>query len=169
MKKILSICALGGVFLSASATVSAVQFTHASALQPSLAWFGWFKSDKKEEATEAEAKVAEAAEATQAADEEQGGIKVAELRKLAEDTLKTLQSKRGELEKVAALLKEIPLSEQLSAKAREYQGQVSDLTTQINALREQAQGYIAQLEAMGVPVDSLVASMSEALQGASAR
>lgn len=168
MKKILSICALGGIFLSASATASAVQFTHASALQPSLAWFGWFKSDKKEEATEAEAKVAEAAEATQAADE-QGGIKVAELRKLAEDTLKTLQSKRGELEKVAALLKEIPLSEQLSAKAREYQGQVSALTTQINALREQAQGYIAQLEAMGVPVDSLVASMSEALQGASAR
>lgn len=164
MKKLLTLCALGCLLSSAQTAAHAAAHAMAPAIQPPLAWFGWFKRDKKEDATATEA----TATAEAATVEESGGLKAADIRKMAEDTLKLIQSKRGEFEQVAAALKQIPLPEQMGAKAREYQKQATALTSQINDLRKQAEGYIEQLEAMGVPVDSLVASLNQMLTADSA-
>lgn len=145
----ITIAMMGGMASAAMPIQTKLPTAHvvtATINQPVLAWFGWFKRDKSE-----------------SADAKDDAAKAAELRKLAEDALKLISSKRSELTQAAAALQQIPVTQQISPRAREYQAHVRTLTGEIDQLRQQAEGYIDQLKAMGVPVDNLVASLTDAL------
>lgn len=161
MKKFSMILVFAVLLTGAQSGLSAAPVTLAGGVHPPVAWFGWFKRNKKDDAQSAQP----AAAGGSASAEQAGGLKAAELRKVAEDTLRLIRSKRGELEQVTALLKQIPLPEQMGAKAREYQKEVAALTGQIQELRQKAETTIGQLRAMGVPVDQLVASLNDMLAG----
>lgn len=172
MNSTLKILTIAGASLIASGSMHA-SFVATPATTPVAFIFGWGKSKEEKAAEkaaeEAEAKTAAesmaaakaaagAAEGTAAAKagEKANGIDIAELKKKALETMELINSKRGELEAIAATLRAIPLPEQMSAQARAYQAQVASLTSQISDLRAKLEGYTDQLRAMGVPVDAFL-------------
>ena len=66
-----------------------------------------------------------------------------------------IMAKKGEIEKVAAKLKEIPITEQLGEEAKGLQTEISNLNNVISALSERFQIYFSKLQEKGGDVSGL--------------
>jgi Fe2+ transport system protein B len=69
-----------------------------------------------------------------------------QLRAMALTYKETIAAKKGELEKLAAQLKEIPVTELLGEKAKQLKTNVDSLTKSIDALKQRFDVYYAKLK-----------------------
>jgi hypothetical protein len=60
-----------------------------------------------------------------------------------------IAAKKGEVEKLAAKLKDIPVTEMLGEKAKELKADIDNLNKSISALRERFEVYYQKLKAEG--------------------
>ncbi len=80
----------------------------------------------------------------------------AALRASAEKYQKALAGKQGELDKVVASLKDIPVTEMLGDKAKTLKDDMARLSTSITALSERMQVYVAELKSKGGDVSAFM-------------
>ena len=79
----------------------------------------------------------------------------AKLRKMAEAYKDAITDKKAEVEKVAAQLKEIPLTKMLGAEAKELKGEMDQLNKSVSALTERFKIYYDKLKEKGGDVSGL--------------
>jgi hypothetical protein len=80
---------------------------------------------------------------------------VAQLKAKAMEYKDALVAKKADIEKVAAKLKEIPVTEQLGADAKALQADIANLNKSVSALTERFQIYYNKLKEMGGDVSGL--------------
>ncbi len=78
-----------------------------------------------------------------------------QLKARAMEYKEALVAKKAEIEKVAAKLKEIPVTEQLGAEAKTLQADIANLNKSVTALAERFQVYYNKLKEMGGDVAGL--------------
>jgi chromosome segregation ATPase len=76
-------------------------------------------------------------------------MNVEQLKAKAMEYKEALVAKKAEIEKVAAKLKEIPVTEQLGAEAKALQTEITNLNKSVGALTERFQIYYNKLKEMG--------------------
>jgi uncharacterized coiled-coil DUF342 family protein len=86
---------------------------------------------------------------------EAGKMNVEQLKAKAVEYKDAIVAKKAELEKVAAKLKEIPLTQQMGAEAKALQGDLANLNKSVVALTERFQVYYNKLKEMGGSVSGL--------------
>jgi hypothetical protein len=69
-----------------------------------------------------------------------------QLRAMAVTYKEAIVAKKGELEKLAAQLKEIPVTEMLGEKAKQLKANIDSLTKSVDALKERFEVYYAKLK-----------------------
>lgn len=79
----------------------------------------------------------------------------AKLRKMVEAYKDAITDKKAEVEKVAATLKEIPVTEMLGAEAKELKGEIDQLNKSVSALTERFKIYYDKLKEEGGDVSGL--------------
>jgi len=73
----------------------------------------------------------------------------AKLRKMAAAYKDAITDKKAEIEKVAAKLKEIPVTKMLGAEAKELKGEIEQLNKSVSALTERFKIYYDKLKEKG--------------------
>jgi hypothetical protein len=69
-----------------------------------------------------------------------------QLRDMAVTYKEAVVAKKGEVEKIAAKLKEIPVTELLGEKAKQLKANIDNLTKSVDALKERFDVYYAKLK-----------------------
>jgi uncharacterized lipoprotein YehR (DUF1307 family) len=82
-------------------------------------------------------------------------LNVEQLKTKAIEYKDAIVAKKAEIEKVAAKLKEIPVTEQLGAEAKTLQTEIANLNKSVTALTERFQVYYNKLKEMGGDVAGL--------------
>lgn len=80
---------------------------------------------------------------------------VAQLKAKAVEYKDALVAKKAEIEKVAAKLKEIPVTEQLGTEAKALQTDIANLNKSVTALTERFQVYYNKLKETGGDISGL--------------
>lgn len=80
---------------------------------------------------------------------------VEQLKAKAMEYKDAIMAKKAEIEKVAAKLKDIPLTEQLGTEAKALQNDIADLNKAISNLSERFQIYYSKLQEKGGDVSGL--------------
>ena len=78
-----------------------------------------------------------------------------ELMAAAEKYKNALVAKKGELEKIAGKLKEIPVTEMMGEKAKSLKADIESLSQSVDALTERFDIYYEKLKEKGGDVSSL--------------
>lgn len=78
-----------------------------------------------------------------------------QLREMAMKYKDAIVAKQGEIEKVTAKLKEIPLAEKLGEEAKALQSDIADLNASITALKARFDVYYEKLKAAGGDLSGL--------------
>jgi uncharacterized coiled-coil DUF342 family protein len=82
-------------------------------------------------------------------------MNVEQLKAKAMEYKDAIVAKKAEIEKVAAKLTEIPVTEQLGAEAKALQAEIADLNKAVAALTERFQIYYNKLKEMGGDISGL--------------
>ena len=82
-------------------------------------------------------------------------MNVEQLKAKAMEYKEALVAKKAEIEKVAAKLKEIPITEQLGTEAKSLQADIANLNKSVTALTERFQVYYNKLKEMGGDISGL--------------
>ena len=69
-----------------------------------------------------------------------------QLRSMAMSYKEAIVAKKGEVEKLAAKLKEIPVTEMLGAEAKEIKSEIDNLNKSVSALKERFEVYYDKLK-----------------------
>ena len=72
-----------------------------------------------------------------------------QLRAMAEEYEKVIMAKKGEIDKITAKLKEIPITEMLGEEAKKLKADIEKLNKSVNALRERFTIYYEKLKEKG--------------------
>lgn len=86
---------------------------------------------------------------------EAGKMNVEQLRAKAMEYKDAIVAKKAEIEKVAAKLKEIPITQQMGEEAKGLQTDIANLTKSLSSLNERFQVYYSKLKEMGGDVSGL--------------
>jgi len=86
---------------------------------------------------------------------EAGKMNVEQLKAKAMEYKDAIVAKKAEIEKVAAKLKEIPITQQMGTEAKALQADVANLNKTVAALTERFQVYYNKLKEMGGSVSGL--------------
>jgi uncharacterized lipoprotein YehR (DUF1307 family) len=86
---------------------------------------------------------------------EAASMSVEELKAKAMDYKDAIVAKKAEVEKLAAKLKAIPLTEQMGTEAKGLQTDIAELNKTVSALNERFQVYYKKLKEMGGDVSEL--------------
>ena len=78
-----------------------------------------------------------------------------QLRAMAEEYEKVIMAKKGEIDKITAKLKEIPITEMLGEEAKKLKADIEKLNKSVNALRERFTIYYEKLKEKGGDVSGL--------------
>ena len=79
----------------------------------------------------------------------------ADLQAAAKKYMAAITDKKGEVEKLTAKLKEIPIAQMMGDEAKEIKGDVDAVTKSLSALKERFQVYYDKLKEKGVDVPAL--------------
>jgi uncharacterized coiled-coil DUF342 family protein len=82
-------------------------------------------------------------------------MNVEQLKAKAVEYKDALVAKKAEIEKVAAKLKEIPITEQLGTEAKSLQADITNLNKSVTALTERFHVYYNKLKEMGGDISGL--------------
>jgi len=82
-------------------------------------------------------------------------MNVEQLKAKAMEYKDAIVAKKADIEKVAAKLKEIPITEQMGTEAKALQADITNLTNSVSALTERFQIYYNKLKEMGGDVSGL--------------
>ena len=80
---------------------------------------------------------------------EAGQMDTGELRTVAMRYKEAVTAKKGELEKITAKLKEIPVTEMLGEEAKGLKADIEDLNKSVSALKERFDVYYQELQKKG--------------------
>jgi uncharacterized coiled-coil DUF342 family protein len=86
---------------------------------------------------------------------EAGKMNVEQLKAKAMEYKNAIVAKKAEVEKVAAKLKEIPITQQMGAEAKALQADIANLNKAVSALTERFQVYYNKLKEAGGNVSGL--------------
>jgi len=78
-----------------------------------------------------------------------------ELRSMATKYIEAVTAKKGEIEKITAKLKEIPVTEMLGEEAKGLKAEIENLNKSISALKERFNIYYEKLKEKGGDVSGL--------------
>lgn len=78
-----------------------------------------------------------------------------QLRAMAEEYKKVVMAKKGEIDKITAKLKEIPITEMLGEEAKKLKADIENLNKSVNALKERFTIYYEKLKEKGGDVSGL--------------
>lgn len=76
-------------------------------------------------------------------------IDVAKLRQMAMAYKDAIMAKKGDIEKIAAKLKEVPVTQMLSEEAKSLKGDIDELNKSLSALKERFEIYYNKLKEKG--------------------
>ena len=86
---------------------------------------------------------------------EAASLDVDGLRAMAAKYKDAIVAKQGDMEKLAAKLKEIPLTEMLGEEAKDLKGEVESLTKSVKALKQRFEVYYDKLKTEGADLTGL--------------
>ena len=80
---------------------------------------------------------------------------VAKLKSMAAQYKDAILAKQGEIDKIAAKIKEIPITEALGEEAKGLKSEIEDLNTSLKALKERLGVYVDKLKEKGEDASSM--------------
>ena len=82
-------------------------------------------------------------------------MSAADLQAMAKTYKDAITAKAGEVEKLTAKLKNVPIAEMVGAEAKKIKAEVEAVTQSVNALKDRFQVYYDKLKEKGIDVSAL--------------